>query len=470
MNSNDFVKLLQEIEKNIDIQKFEYQEIAFWPIIRFMLYTEHSSRNGGLTTEAEISKKQKLLLLCKMIFSRFVDYRQHKSLKNADVYFLTMSNSRVFIDSKGYVDSFISPLVEWSKYPCHIDEMVFNGEFRYPRAEKTVYIQKEIYLQYIKATLLNKLNPQTYEWQDTWETIREFLSKHGYQTSVTTNHIATRLLRFFFLKTWFDKRLAIVKPKQVVVVCYYSLPCLALICAANQRGINTIDLQHGVQGQSHIAYSNFYNIPHQGWSMLPKQFWNWNYKDKENIDSWGKNNHTGVTGGIIWNHYLLANKPLRTSWIKKLNNINKDNKPIILVSLQPSKDNDTFFQQLIKSSQSKMGKKYLWCLRLHPGMMNQKDYLNNLFDFDNCEVDIASTIPLAYLLENSFGHITRYSSVVLEAEYFGVKSIVESGRDYYDNVDYFSNTDNLVIKLNEKQQIDISKDVVNSMNVWQNLL
>lgn len=477
MTNEEMLTCLQEAEKEINVGEFIYKGISFWPVLRVMLYAENVGRNGGI--EVRKTDRNKIIgFMLQSVFERFYDRKNNQSLQSADGYFLTASSNRNFIQGKGYFNIYASPLVEWGDGYNHIDEMVPLGDYRLPRSEESNFIQFGIYLRYLFGSVLSKKRTREVEWSDEWGKLLRYLFAVGYKTNITIQKLFVRLEQLSLLSLWFEKRLNKINPKYVAVICYYSTPAFALMHAANRLNIRTIDLQHGVQGKNHVAYGAYYNIPAQGWNLLPNVFWNWTQQDAEHINSWGDGKHQGLNGGIIWHHYLQNTPELNKDWFDKLSAINIGNKAYVLVTFQSLKNNHALIEELQKIIVSEKGKNYFWLLRLHPSMPEQMMDYKKLFNMSNCNVELATAAPLPLLLEKTVLHITRYSSVVIEAAMYGITSFVEEGRAFYQDyeknnkITYFSND------LQEKfvaQKINLQNDekhssLIDSEQIWQELL
>lgn len=476
MTNEDFLICLQEIEQNFNVRSFVYDGIEFWPQLRVMLYNECAGRNGGVDVrDSSLIKKVSAFFLS--FFERFYDRKHHSTVRQSDCYFLTASNSRYKVEGRGFVDTFVSPLIEWMNDSYHIDELVPMMDYRLPRSEKTYFIQHHIYLEYLIAACFPKRQSSSIGWLDDWDQLSAFLYSKGHCTNLNVRAIEKRLKQLSLLSRWFEKRLMAIRPKWAAVMCYYSTSAFALIHAAKRLGIKTMDLQHGVQAKGHVAYDAFYNIPDQGWGLLPDVFWNWTKNDVDNINRWGEGKHRGIEGGIIWHEYLKNTPELNEDCFKQLKTINPSAKPYILVTLQPLNDNQEFINLLIKAIKSNWGDRYFWLIRLHPGMFEQIEKYKALFNFDNSDVSVATSSPLPLLLEKANLHVTRYSSVVIEAAMYNVASLVEKGRTYYqsyeesDLIVYFSDDLQEAYKLHKSFEIQIPKaSMPDSMQVWKNLL
>ena len=130
---------------------------------------------------------------------------------------------------------------------------------------------------------------------------------------------------------------------------------MALLNAANDLNINTIEFQHGQQGENSLYYSNWNNAPQSGFKMLPKYFWIWENRFRGKFDKWmsNQNFHKVIVGGNLWYEYLLKiNDPLKINFNKEIIHV--------LYCLQYSELNDIVIKAMKQSNN------ILWHVRLHP--------------------------------------------------------------------------------------------------------
>ena len=67
----------------------------------------------------------------------------------------------------------------------------------------------------------------------------------------------SRILNYYSLNKIYNKYLNQLRPKVILVICYYTFSIMVLTELAKKRGIKVIELQHGIMGAQHLAY-NFY--------------------------------------------------------------------------------------------------------------------------------------------------------------------------------------------------------------------
>jgi hypothetical protein len=191
--------------------------------------------------------------------------------------------------------------------------------------------------------------------------------------------------------------------------------------------IKTIEVQHGVQGKYHLAYSNWNNIPKEGYELFPDVFWTWTQYEKKNIDSWLLNTskHKAIVGSNPG--LFIIDRDGNDSSIEISNCIlaflqSKPASKNIIFTVQAFFELPDFLISIIKNNPS-----WNWWLRIHPQYSETKKPLIEKFESLNCTnviIEEAGLFPLTELLKFMDLHITEFSSSVIEAKSLGVNSVV----------------------------------------------
>ncbi|MGI5912562.1 MAG: hypothetical protein ACOX6E_08315, partial [Syntrophomonadaceae bacterium] len=240
---------------------------------------------------------------------------------------------------------------------------------------------------------------------------------------------------------YFEKLLSKIKPKAVFIVDYYNIIAMSIILAGRRLNVPTIDIQHGVQGDLHIAYGGWQKVPKHGFNLLPDYFWVWSESEASVINKWRLKDkidtHKPFIGGNIW---LEMWKRGETALVIKYNEIfnkslNRNNKLVILFTLQPLNIHEKYPEWIINAINNSP-KNWIWLIRLHPCMLTERQKVIEYFvrgGNARVEIDIATDQPLPIILRNADVHITSFSSTVIEAQDFGVYSVVVDyeGEEYY---------------------------------------
>ena len=124
------------------------------------------------------------------------------------------------------------------------------------------------------------------------------------------------------------------KIKHIFVTSFYFPDMLALIYAANKKGIKTIELQHGKQGEYQAMY-NWSEIKSSSINFLPSNFWCWGIESANTINKSFPDNQIAKIVGYPWLKFVK----LYLDKNKKDDFFHNNNKYVILFSLQSPKNN-----------------------------------------------------------------------------------------------------------------------------------
>lgn len=192
---------------------------------------------------------------------------------------------------------------------------------------------------------------------------------------------------------------------------------LALSHAAADLGIKSVDLQHGTQTGWGPLYKWWNEMPPEGYKMLPDYFCVWGKRDFDHLsETIPGAKHQPIIGGFPW---IERQKDLGDPVSDALKAKFADAEKVILVTLQHQNDVPEILTATIAQSPSN----YLWLLRKHPKGRSPKasGVLAGKNVVISPEID---NVVLSHLLPLVDVHMTAGSTVVLEADYFGVPSIV----------------------------------------------
>jgi hypothetical protein len=252
---------------------------------------------------------------------------------------------------------------------------------------------------------------------------------------------------------FFYKLLQKISPKKIYMLCYYNNHMLGMNIAADQLNIPTIDMQHGPQGNYHLAYGMWQDIPKEGYESLPNIFYTWDKPSANALNKWAKNTikHSAVVTGNPW-----VEGWKRGDFISH-NHKWPDN--LILYTLQPTGDPlEPYLLETIKSTYAKWN----WWLRIHPRQKGEtasiKKRLRDYGLLEHVNIKDATELLLPQILINTKVHLTKFSGCAVEAFDFNTPSIIldKRGEDIFE--DYFSynivdsctekNAKLLVVKIN----------------------
>jgi hypothetical protein len=228
---------------------------------------------------------------------------------------------------------------------------------------------------------------------------------------------------------FFKKLLQQVKPEKIYTLCYYTTEIMNFTAAANSLGIETLEMQHGPQTDSHLAYGSWHKIPKSGYLSLPRTFLNWDEYSQKTINKWALTSN--VYKAIVFGH------PWFDKLIQAKNNF-KHSKHI-LISLQPYPSNYKliFSDRLIFFLNHQ---ELPVIIRIHPRQSNQNEILEFItsLKLKNVSVHNSRNIHLPEILATTVMHVTQFSGVTIEANHMNVRTVLldPAGKEFYKELIY----------------------------------
>lgn len=234
-----------------------------------------------------------------------------------------------------------------------------------------------------------------------------------------------RVMGFVAQRLAADRWLRALQPRAVFMLCYYETCYLPVISAARSLGIPTADLQHGMNGTMHAAYTHFTVLPPDGYDVLPDYFLTWGQLSSENITRWwnAPTRHLAVVAGR-WDidastatHDNAAGSALTTAVASASTRI--------VVTMQ----DEPFDAELLAAMRSAPND-WVWLVRPHPASARYPRASAAALSAQIAEAKIANAVvvdhdvaSLADLLQQARVHVTWASSSWLDAAVFGVPTV-----------------------------------------------
>lgn len=402
------------LENAISPNTFTFNGEPIWPVIRLNIYLSESKSSAK-----KVDFKKALIFF----LSGLLDSVKSSILPGSKVDNILMTTSHYKVWENGMLfDKFIDPVLKYlDNHAERYQVWEFTSDYQFsPKISYKKFmhpIQRKLYVKHRFKDAFTRSS--TVDLGGDVKGLNEELGRHGFSFQINKTFIQ-KLKLIFDNARYFKKELTRAAAKRVFVVCYYDAKGLAMVKAANELNIPIIDLQHGVQGDRHLAYAKWPQSFVES-KFLPSHFYVWNNHSFETIEKWKQDSSKILVGGNQW----------------VLDRVRKVSNDIVLVSLQPV---ENFIPKVILSEIRQYHGKEKWYLRLHPSQMHQLDYVERVMKdwgvSEKVNVRDASTLPLTSLLEHSILHITFYSSVAIEASYYNVPTYFLSshGANMYSNM------------------------------------
>ena len=470
MNSKEIYKIVHKVENRLDLQNLRVKGIHIWPYLRFnlvMRLNREISENDP-NKEKYINRIiQKLKLIPYSIISLFVSYVKSMKTKyrKVDVVFLTDTSAKRLKKNNKWYDVFVDPLIEFYD-DINVNTFTFETSQRFIFKDSSYNskhtIADKMVLLYIKSLLTIrtiKFDNTFLAEYNSYRTILEEVGKEYLLPSLVDIRMEVSYMNN--LVYYFEKRLKWLNPKIVFLVPYNGYSGKALIYVCKKLSILTVDIQHGVQGYFHPAYSSFQNLPPNSFNVLPDVFLTWTEDDNKKILEWAKktkSTNAFVIGNLFQEKFICeTDLSLECDKLYDINFQYDEGKIVILLSLIWGNYFPQLFEEIIKHAPNN----YFFLIRFHPSTsIDERESVTRILKGmkkSNFEFELASSIPIYSILRNIHINLTSRSTTVIEAASFGIKSIITGsiGKSYYqDYIDsgiaFYSNPSAEIISLLEQ--------------------
>ena len=421
MTREEFTNFINDLEKKYPVNEWKIEGIHLWPLIKIRLSFSFHSKPSP-----KFSEQRSYFFILKSLFKSVYQLADLylKNEKKPKRLFCLAPHFR-FFDGEKYINRYFNKLINSSE-DSSLD-FIF-GEYgnttkeyreKVDFSDKTLYLENYKYLALIIRKFLWKRYYNNAEWTEFQEFIndvenklgKKFISKEELIKQFTFIDLLKKIYKIFLVKN---------SVNEVYLLCYYVSEMYAMNLATSELQINSWDIQHGGQGNLHLAYSNFNKIPTAGYKLLPKRFWVWDSASGAVISKWSskQNYHQVEVKGNPWIDFCL----------KTYSSGIPDNKKIILYTMQPV--GGTLLENYIIEAIKKTPPEFEWWLRLHPRQLQEKAKLQSIINAEGISsrvnINEALYLPLPGILSKTFVHISKFSGSILEAFIMKVKTIIIS--------------------------------------------
>lgn len=440
LTRRNLLDYLNSFENQYPVESWMIKGVHAWPLIKIDLFFRHvDSENLDSALTALNRKKRKDCLLYSVLQASISFFRFLllfiKKKKRVDVIFSDSSGHRVKYNGS-YINRYFKPIIEHQqsilpsfKYLTINDDSEKTN--RYPPDEPIFFIHK--YLKGSKIWLKIFGRKKNINSLDGFEILLKELGSPKFEylnvDHKYINHIQKKVDNILTISQIIDVLIEKHSPKVIFELCYYTGLRFGINHSTHEKGVRTVEIQHGGMGADHVSYSGWAKLPAEGYNVFPQTFWLWDDSSNQLIKSWVGNHsyHSVVLGGNPWLTYAKSN----------LIHYNfPPNQDIILYTLQYS-DIPKHILDVIKFSPSKIQ----WWIRLHPRKLESKHIIINLLSShgiepERYEIDRATNYPLPALLSRAYAHLSGSSGSIIEAAQMGVFSVIleKTGEVYYHNL------------------------------------
>lgn len=439
----EYVRKIVSAEKSFDVNSFRYSGFRIWPLLRAQTINMFRNPEAYFAPRDEPSaltagfvQKIRSQIQYRKLSRRFNAHLDQvlKGKKPSVLFYAKLSNHSDEVNGKSY-DRFTDPFFDWlgeSRDVLKITLLKTKPKKRLHYAHPPVEILHDSFASAFYHRQLLGQNPDLPD--------AEFIRRIADEAEIpfVARHIRSVTREVIYYREIFRQVFKCIRPQFVFMKCYYETDSAGLVLAAREAGIRTVDIQHGKQGIFHPMYSHWTAIPEKGYEILPDYFWNWGEESKENILQWmnRKSEHVPVVGGNLWmakwkNEDFYRPTVEGKAFAEEL----KKSQKVILLTMQPL-DAQEIIPAYLAEAIRKSPAGWTWLLRRHPFQKITREELMQAIGETaaRVETDMASMLPLYFLLKKVNHHVTLWSSTCFEANDFDIPTVIahDFGKKLYE--------------------------------------
>jgi hypothetical protein len=429
------VELIGNAEEAFPVDRWTADGLHFWPIVRFQAY--FALRNQLITRlhptgEKRLTKVSRLAGEAQRNYLRYLSSRLRDARSEArprgpvDAVFLGDQVSRVLVDGRWYdrlCDPLADALLERGRTCFQLDP---NHEYRVPRFRPSMYIRPHLEWAWIRHRLTQRSAFRDLALDRLEEALTFFRREGLGDAAPTVESILRETLMVKVFSRFFAGILEVLRPAVAFVVEYDNPKGMALNLACRRQGVTTVEIPHGYHGELNIGYGRWNRVPEEGYELLPNVFWCWSEAEASILRSWCErsgSSHRVAVGGNPWlDRWLRGGDDTVARYDRILRDLKERNPGEIHILVTYEEGLPKVFDLVRESPPS-----WRWWLRLHPCRLQEREEVRAVLRerrLDNVLLDAPTDLPLYALLRHADVHLTEWSSVLLEAEPFGVSSVM----------------------------------------------
>ncbi|MEI7967443.1 MAG: hypothetical protein WCJ69_00530 [Betaproteobacteria bacterium] len=435
--SSDLMRTLTAIEAGHPVRDWQVDGLPVWPLIRLRwVFAEWARLYTGMANPvgAGTALRRMLVGVLEQQRARREDRNgEDRGPARRDIVFHSDGLSMARLGST-WVERFCDPL-RAAADTLGLSSLCLTPLHKRhrPRAGASRWIQPGIDLSNLGGALRSRLWPPGAQLP-ALETVCSELERGGFKTTeLARSRILFDAGRLLAVSNYYSRFLRRAQPRLAFVVGYYSLEGMAFVLACKRVEVRVFDLQHGVQGNMHPAYAAWPTTHNnEVHTLLPDGFWVWSDWEAATIRGWAQGRaHQAVVGGNPWMDLWspdsewpgVAEARQRVAVLKA----QALGRPILLVTLQYGLQAQEQLEPLAKLMRHSKDK-FMWWVRLHPAMLDRYEEVVSRLAETGAPHDItlSTDLPLQALLPMADLHLTHSSTTVIEAEQFGLRSVLTS--------------------------------------------
>jgi len=269
------VEKLEAIEREVDVNRFQYQGVCVWPVVRLLLWPrllqeERTYQASGLPQRPNIRSYLAAAVGCLRgaLISPVIQVARmnlpeeqlaqlRKQSGRHEILFFSLPKENQDVFNGQYYNRFADPFIDFFGQNISISKVeVVNQKTNetMPRRHEGMYLHPDTTKLSVKLKRENRVS----DWDVMSHAIKRIC---GFSLEEET--VIRTMEAVICYENLFREVFSVLRPKVVFMVCYYHAMAFGLIKACRTLGITTVDYQHGKQGKYHLRggfYSQGYDI------------------------------------------------------------------------------------------------------------------------------------------------------------------------------------------------------------------
>jgi hypothetical protein len=429
----DVMDLVNALEEQFPVDEWRIGSIPLWPLARHDLVT--AAEDDAVAIAGRRPARGRLARLVSRaaadvsgrLSARYRDGANQARLPRTRAALLLGDGFRSRYDG-AWFDEFAGPLLPAFE-ACGLQPLLleYGATVARPRNGSSRLVQLEFDTLSARAALTARIRPPAAHLPG-FDGVQEALRRHSLPSALSRDRLVRRVAALEAISRHLAARMRAIDAR-VAMTANLGLYSMALHLAATRRRIPSFDLQHGVQGDLHWAYARWKRVPAEGYPLLPRAFWVWRECEAEVIRAWAgtAGAHGVVVGGNRWlEMWREEDTPAVRRYLGQAAEARRrmGAEVHVLVTFTTGWSRD--FLELVEAAIAQAPADWGWWIRSRVTMSAPElESLRSRFSGrPNVEYRLASELPLHAVLRTVDLNLTTASSTVIEAEAFGVPSVV----------------------------------------------
>lgn len=468
MNIDDFL----DLENKYDLLNIEIEGIKIWRYVRFSIWNYKICTKTFDLANSHPKTDKNCFQTLKNIMYILMNSLSHRRIKSSNYDICFISHERR-VKNEGYYECiYTEQLTETFANSITLEQPFGYNHLKPTRNKNIIYTDYIIWIGEILCTFFIKL--RTKKYQDILNQVRRGFQKPFddlekiYGITLNKNYLYEIMARkIIIVKTelpYYDRLINKISPRIIIEVEHYGTQCMIINQIAADRGIKTVELQHGTMYKEHAAYqyetdSLIEQLPQYLFTF--SEYWN-------KIIKMPLKSTKVIATGFPYFEKMVENT-------KKSNCKQIDKENILFISQGTI---SKYLVNLAIELNEKLDKtKFRIIYKFHPS--EYIGWAQRYPELRNSEIEVvdSSDVKLYELFACSRIQIGVYSTAIYEGIGFGLETYIYriAHADAMQNLvqmgaaEYIESADDLLGKLEVKKNMKVVKDILWKNNAFEKI-